>query len=271
MEDQKEKPSLEDVIKYARKQLQIYTAKFASNLPFEQKEEISQSGLLRVIEKYDGLDPAKGWKSYVQRHCSGAVLDYIRWGVGFKEQTLTPSQKKNEDGELIEPPEEKKPWRLRKRITPESRNRNGSDVDFENCLESILGFNNKFHAPVDLSEFRPHWELLARMASQDVDIHLVSKLLLGFTQTELASMFRVSRERLTQRFAEFCKRLDDPEFYNSKWIIQTIYAFGLSHKFNQRNEDLGFGWEYDPVDLWSRDINYIENLNPQMIFEFNYN
>jgi len=272
LEEKKEKTSLEDVVEYAQIQMKFYTKKFAANLPLEQREEIIQSGLLRIIEKYENLDFEKGWKSYIQRHCSGAVLDYIRWGAGFEEQTLPPKIKKDENGEVIEPPEDKKYWRLKQRVDHNMIQSMGSGGDqIQHTFEGILGHYGHFHSAIDLTDYRPNWELLARMASQDVDIHLVAKLLLGFTQTELASMFRVSRERLTQRYAAFCKRLDDPEYYESKWIIQTIYAFGLCHKFNQADEDLGFGWEYDPVDLWNTDINYIENMSPQMNFEFNYN
>jgi len=263
----KEKPSIETVLEYADRQVKISIENIARKHPREQKDEMSQNAMLRVIEKYDGIDVEKGWKSYIQRHCSGAVLDYIRCGHGFEEQTLTPRPKKDENGNVIEPVE-KKPWRLKKRVNPYWQTHDSLE---ELDVDEIAGKFGVYNKAIDLTEFKPKWQLLARMASQDVDIHLVAKLLLGFTQTELSSMFMVSRERLTQRFAAFCKRLDDPELYNSKWIQQTIYAFGLTHEFDQPDIDLGFGWEYDEVDLWSRDINYIEKLNPQMIFEFNYN
>jgi len=36
------------------------------------------------------------------------------------------------------------------------------------------------------------------------------------------------------------------------------------------DKDLGFGWEYEEVDLWSLDNKYIERINPQMAFEFEW-
>ena len=252
------KPSIEEVLEYAKKQISIYIGKIASSLPHEQREEISQTALLRVFEAYERIDASKGWKSFVQRHCSGAILDYIRWGVGFEEVTL----KKPSDDDAPE----KKPWRLKNRVIIDNKTDNS---DSEISLDSTLGFLGVHNSQPDVADYRPNWDLIARMASQDVDVHLVAKLLLGFTQTELSSMFKVSRERLTQRLQEFCARLDSPEFLGSRWVAQTIFAFGLCSKFHQPEVDLGFGWEYDPVDLWATDINYIENLNPQMSFDFN--
>lgn len=253
-----DKPSIEEVVKYATKQISIYIGKIASHLPFEQKDEIEQIAMVRVLEAYKRLDPDKGWKSFIQRHCSGATLDYLRWGTGFEEVTL---KKSSEDD-----PPEKKPWRLKSRIKVVDKASDG-----EISLDVTLGMSGIFETQPDLEDYRPNWPLIARMSSQDVDIHLVAKLLLGFTQTELSSMFKVSRERLTQRLQEFCERLDDPKHLGSRWIAQTIYAFGLCEMFHQPSKDLGFGWEFEPVDLYNTDINYLERLNPQMTFEFDYN
>jgi len=253
-----EKPSIDEVLKYATKQVSIYIGKLASSLPFEQREEISQAAMLRILEAYKRIDGSKGWKSFVQRHCSGAVLDYIRWGVGFEEMTLK-SKKEDEEPEI-------KPWRLKSRLQLIKKTN-----DDELSIDATVGLFGIHELQPEIGGYRPRWELIARMSSQDVDIHLVAKLLLGFTQTELSSMFKVSRERLTQRLQEFCIRLDSPKLLSSRWVAQTIYAFGLCEKFHQPEVDLGFGWEYDPVDLWSTDINYIERINPQMSFEFDFN
>lgn len=250
-------PSVDDVLKYATKQISIYNGKLASSLPAEQREEISQIALLRVFEAYGRIDFSKPWRSFVQRHCSGAILDYLRYGVGFEEVTL---KKPNEDTLPV-----KKPWRLKKRLQIIDQN------NIDATLDSTLGLFGIHNTQPDIEGYRPKWDLIARMAGQDVDIHLVAKLLLGFTQTELSSIFKVSRERLTQRLQEFCTRLDSPEFLHSRWVAQTIYAFGLCGKFHQPEIDLGFGWEYDQVDLWSTDINYIEKINPQMSFSFEFN
>ena len=250
-----DKPSIEEVLKYATKQIGIYIGKIASTLPHEQRDEASQNALLRVLEAYKRIDASKGWKSFVQRHCSGAILDYIRWGTGFEEVTL---RKPTDDDNI-----HKKPWRLKTRLQIVQEH------EGEISLDSTLGFVGIFETQPDIEDYKPNWALIARMASQDVDIHLVAKLMLGFTQTELSSMFKVSRERLTQRLQEFCNRLDDPMYLGSRWVAQTIFAFGLCSKFHQPEIDLGFGWEHDPVDLWATDINYIERLDPQMSFDFN--
>lgn len=252
------KPPIEEVLEYAARQSSIYIGKIASTLPSEQREEISQAALLRILEAYERLDPEKGWKSFVQRHCAGAVLDYIRWGTGFEEVTL---KKSSEDD-----PTEKKPWKLKNRLV--IMEQNGDD---EKSIDATLGLVGIHECQPDIEDYRPNWPLIARMASQDVDIHLVAKLLLGFTQTELSGMFKVSRERLTQRLQEFCEKLDSTKYLGSRWVAQTIYAFGLCNLFHQAEIDLGFGWEYEPVDLWSTDINYIERLNPQLCFEFDMN
>jgi len=186
-------------------------------------------------------------------------LDYIRWGRGFQESTLI---KKDETGADIE---EVKPWRLRQRITYIGSESPDGDL---RSFEDVLGSLGQFTHPVDLTNETPDWSLIARMSSQDQDIHLVAKLMLGFTHEEVADIWHVSRERITQRLSEFCQRLDDPIHLGSRWIAQTIYAFGLCEAFNQPREDLGFGWEYDPVDLYATDLDYLDSINPQLTFEF---
>lgn len=265
----KKKPSLEEVLEYAAKQASIYVRKSASSLPPEQRDEIEQDALLRCLEAYDRLDSTRGWKSYIQRHCWGAALDYIRSSAGFEESELPRTVKDPVTGEVIDLPE-KKPWRLKSRLANDgistTRDSDHGDVSVDQTLGSH-GVHDIHHL---FENTEPRWELIARMASQDSDIHLVGKLRLGFTQTELSGLFKVSRERLTQRFQEFCRKLDSAEQMDSRWTAQTIFAFGLCAQFNMPDRDLGFGWEYEAVHLWSIDDGYVDKVNPQMAFEFDW-
>ena len=213
---------------------------------------MAQVARMRVFEAYTRIESGKGWKSFIQRHCRGAILDYLRGGEGFEESNRLKITKKNHG-------------RLRKRVQKVTDD--GDDIS----VEALLGMFGVYSEQGSDNILDIRWELVARMARVDTDIHLVAKLCLGFTQTELSSMFQVSRERLTQRLQRFCKDLESPEMIHSKWTAQTIYAFGLSEHFNERAQDLGFGWEYDPVDLQSRDINYIYEIAPQMHFRFVFN
>jgi len=250
------KPTLEEVLLYAEKQIKIFVAKFGNNVPREHRQEMAQVARLRIFEAYERIDH-RGWKSFTQQHCRGAILDYLRWGDGFQERRL--EKKRDVPLEAV-----KKGLRLRSRIQIVTDS--GNDLS----LEAVLGMFGVF-AKDDSRLLNTNWELVARMARVDADIHLVAKLLLGFTQTELSSMFMVSRERLTQRLQDFCIGLDSPNKYYSNWIAQKIFAFGLSKYFHQEERDLGFGWEYDPVDLDSNDINYIASIAPQLYFKFDIN
>lgn len=261
----KQKPSLEEFLQYAQDQIKIYINRNGSSLPFEQREEVEQDAFVRVLEAYSRLDNDKGWKSFIQLHCRGAVFDYIRSSSGFGESDLPKKIKDPITGEMIEEPD-KKPWRLKERV---SNVQTIDDADQE--VDQTLGAHGVYDVHDLFKETNPRWELIARMASQDNDIHLVGKLLLGFSQTELSGLFRVSRERITQRFSEFCARLDAPDMMGSRWVAQTIFAFGLCDRFNMPDRDLGFGWEYEAVDLWSTQNNYVERVNPQMSFEFDWN
>lgn len=280
-----EKPMINEVIEYTQKQIKIYIGKHGSGLPDEQKDEVEQDAYVRILDAYDRIDFEGSWKSFVQQHCRGAVFDYIRRSSGFEESELTRKEQDSitcddcgnvtrrtikfqcsecgsKNGNEFE---EKKPWRIKNRVS------NLSDDGSDFGIDNVLGANGIHDVHFLMKKTQPRWDLIARMASQDNDIHLVGKLLLGFSQTELSGLFRVTRERLTQRFAEFCERLDSPELINSRWVAQTIFAFGLCAEFNMPDRDLGFGWEYEAVDLWSQQNNYIERINPQMAFEFEWN
>lgn len=238
------KPSLEEITEYADKMLDVYLGKHAAHLPREQKDEIKQRGFLRLIEAYDRIDAEKGWKAFVQRHCRGTVLDYIRLGAGFEESSLGPSaeERESDEGELDET---YAPQRLRTRVI-------GRDDEKDQTLdvEQVAAVHGIFTDFEPKEKLKLRWRLIARMAAVDQDIHLIAKMLLGFRLTELAAPFQVSREMLHQRLNAFVERLDDPEFYHDPWVQQTIYAFGLSEHFGMEPRDMGVGWQYEPVDLF---------------------
>lgn len=253
-------PTFEEVYKYASKQLDVQINKIASTLPAEQKDEVRQEASIRVWQAYQKIEPDKGWRSFIQLHVRGAILDYIRWGKGFEESELVKK--------AVDPDEEAepiKPWRLRRRVSQTT------EPDNERTFDDFLGILGLSCVMDDPFAERPNWDLISRMSSQDQDIHLVAKLMIGFTHEEVAKMWRVSRERITQRLAEFCDRLDSAEYLGSRWTAQTIFAFGLCTKFHQKRQDLGFGWEYDPINLYSEDLDYLDQINPQLTFEFIYN
>jgi len=184
--------NIDDVLEYGKKQVSIYIARYASSLPFEQRDEIQQDAYVRILQAYDDIDFSRGWKTYIQRHCFGAVLDYIRSSSGFGESDL-PRRDPDTGDELPE----KKPWRLRKRLSNIFKNE-GSEEN-EIAVDQVLGDHGIHEVHALFKNTQPRWELISRMAGQDNDIHLVGKLLLGFTQTEVSGVFRVSSERLAQR------------------------------------------------------------------------
>jgi DNA-directed RNA polymerase specialized sigma24 family protein len=253
------KPTIDEVVDYARDQIKIFLNKLAPDLPREQKDEISQRALQRIVQAYARLDPEKGWKAFTQTHCRGAVLDYIREGAGFEETAGDPrkdEKRKANDDELAKDIAKRCSESLRTRVSMVSDDDRSLDV------EEIAGIHGIFAEDPEF-EVDPNWNLVARMASVDEDIHLVAKVLLGRTQESLSEMFGVTRERLSQRVQEFVERLDAPEFYHNRWVRQTIFAFGLSGVYGMDKFDEGLGYEFEPVDLLKD-----ETVNPQASAEF---
>lgn len=246
------KPPLEQVVDYVEGSVEYYISKFAMNLPSEQKDEIRQNAYLRVCEAYPRLDEALGWKSFVQNHCRGSVLDYIRHGNGFEESRQSLKDKDAEGDAAAETDgsyeAQKFNESLRVRVTVM-----GDDGDRKMDAEEIAGIHGIFSKDDSGTVFNPIWRLVARMASVDDDIHLLAKLLLGFTKPELARRFDVSRERMYQRLKEFFERIDSPEKYHDPWVTQTIYAFGLCDRYNMDPVDNGLGWNFKPVNLIADD------------------
>src|ERR1700747_3167675 len=82
-------PSIETVCEYAKPNIWKFISKYADDFPHEQKEEIVQEVYIRLIKAYPGIDPSKGWKSFVYNHCRGGVMDYAKAGNGFEGDVWT--------------------------------------------------------------------------------------------------------------------------------------------------------------------------------------
>lgn len=256
----KAKPELDEIIGYAGRCIEVYINKCAQNLPEEQKDEMRQNAYLRICEAYTRLDAEKGWKAFVQQHCRGAVLDYIRHGQGFEESAQSLSKSEQEQEQAAE---RRFTDTLKIRVNPMNE-----DGDSFMSIEEIAGL---FGVHADQEEERPrmhpNWRLLARMASADEKIHLVAKVLLGFKKPDLARQFGVSRERLCQRIKEFFETLDSPEKYHDHWTRQAIFAFGLWEFYGMEPEDIGMGWCYEPINLLDENSVSTALSDPQLAMD----
>ena len=241
------KPTLEEVLKYAKPIIFQFIHKFAADSPDEHKEEIEQCAYVRIIEAYDRLDVEKGWKSFIYTHAGGAVQDYKKFGKGFHEQRWSIAK--------TEKPNGRHSSKIRDRVTPtqtvEDEEDELLDIDF------ILGGFGVFSEQTSTSK-NIKWDLVARMASVDDVIHIFAKYLLGFKIEEISRFFGMSRSRTTQLIAAFVRRFDDPDIAEDTWFMQTIFAFGLCSKLGLKEVDqsktMGFpyGWNLKPVDLYSK-------------------
>ncbi|MAD98800.1 MAG: hypothetical protein CMB99_15860 [Flavobacteriaceae bacterium] len=254
--DEKNNVPLDELLSYLDAQVRRNLNIYASTLPFEQKDEIIQDARLRIIrysKKYD-IEKDKGWKALIQKKSRGYVLDYIRGRKGFMESKLGSDEQKSDEQDGQTP----KPYTKRVSTT-------GVGPDGEDILERVI--DSKHHCDLKSNLDQANWDLISRMAFHDPLIHIVAKRILGFSQDELATIFRVSRERISQCEREFREKLDSPDYIKSRWVAQTIYAFGLSDQYHQNTGDLGIGYEYEPVDLMSDSDNYLEQISPQLSFD----
>lgn len=237
MESQTEHPSFEDVFAYAQRQVDKFIRKFAFSLPEEQREDIAQSAMMRVWEAYKKLDASRGWKSYIQTHCRGAVLDFIKGGNGFIES-----------GSVSDPEHDG----LKTRVEIHSDDSDDSVLSVDETA-GIFGVFDQ--SGIDENRIKPDWQLLSRMSGVDENLHIVSKVLLGFSQEEIADQIgtdlgtTLSRERVSQRLYEFFNKLDDPALVNDAWINQCIFALGLCSYYHMPEEDNGQGWDKMSFDL----------------------
>ena len=230
------KPTLEEVVDYARTKAFNYIRKRISGLPEEHQEEIFQNCMLRVVRIYPRIEK-DGWKSFIQKHLLGVAKDYFKSGGGFEENKAQSKSNKEEDfrDSLL--------YRVSNYVESDS----GADTDGD--IESTLAKHGQFSRDDSRLPIAPDFDLLSRMASRDEDIRLIGKLLSGFSHTALAAEFNVTRERLSQRVREFFENLDSPLGVGVPWIEQTIFALGLCEHYGMPVKDLEIGWDLDPVDL----------------------
>lgn len=240
----------ETVIRYAQPIVYKFILKYAPDIPHEHKEEIEQTAYMRLLESFDSIDPSLGWKSFTYNHCRGAVLDYLKFGVGFAENK----------------------WSIRKDEAQDARHRNkikervfldtadGEDID----MDHILGQNGIFNS-LSEPEISINWALVSRMASVDQAIHAFAKRIRGFEIKEIARCFGISKSQAGQLIAIFIDRFDDPQLCSDVWFLQTCYAFGLCKHLGLKEVDqstiCGFrvGWNIPPVDLDSDEAVHLDD------------
>lgn len=224
----KQKPSIEEVLEYAEKQIKIALFSYARYLPEEQKEEIAQNARMRLFRHYEKMDPALGIKSYIQIHCRGAAQDYLRAGLNDTESEFNQDRVEiisKDEGEMLE-------------------------VDETAGLFGIFA-----EMRTQGSSIKPNWEILSRLAGADESLHITCKALLGYSHEQISEQlaldptYGVTRERITQRIHEFFKELDAPINIGSKKIEQYIFALGMSDFFHIAEVDNGYGWELKEFDL----------------------
>jgi RNA polymerase sigma factor (sigma-70 family) len=242
MVENEQKPDFNEVYKYAMESVSYNIRKIAAHLPNDQKEEIQQEAAIRVWKAYKVLDIAKGWKSFIQRHTKGTVQDYLKLGHGNIEDGFVSNEAM--DG-------------LKFRVDNLSI---FSDSDESDSVENVLALNGVHSESQNQEEkIKPNWDLLSRMAGNDEDLHIVCKMLLGYSQRQIAEQYsqskkgKISRERISQRIREFFGRLDNCEFYHDEWKRQCIFALGLSSYYNTREFDNRQGWNLKAFNLCSPD------------------
>lgn len=237
--DSRQKPTIEEVLRYATPQVRKFIGEAAADLPSEQREEIEQEAYTRLVAAYEQIDPALGWKSFVYNHCRGAVLDYLKFGRGFHEQRWSIA-KDEENGS-------RNMGKIRDRVEIVSEDQ---DVDIDHVLGS-----NGVSSLMTFDRININWDLVARMASQDEALHAFALHIRGVGIEEMAPVFGLCRARVGQLIQAFVERFDDPEHADCPWFRQAVFAFGLCEHLGMKVIDqslvYGFriGWPHAPVDL----------------------
>jgi len=212
-------PEIEEVLAKAETYLDYSINKYASQLSWELKEDIKQTGFVRVLEAYQRLDADGGWKAFIQTHCNGAVLDYIKKACRKKESIEMDEQR--------------------------------DEIDESVLLNCGILYDSKDEVKLYIK-----WELVARMASKDDRVLLVAKFILGHTVSDIARSSKMSRERISQKLQEFYDALEDPFSLSDPWVNQIIYAFGLNEHFHMKEHDNGEGWDLEPMDVFNNNMEY---------------
>lgn len=258
-----EKPSLEEVLAYVKPIIWKFIGKFASDEPREHKEEIEQEAYIKIIKAYEKLDPNAGWKSFVYNHARGAVLDYLKAGDGFEETSWSILKEEEEDAVHRN--------KMRNRICVV--NEDGDELD----IDHVLGINGKFsEIRIDIPKI--NWDVLERMAAQDMELHAFLRTIRGQTLELIASVLGKSRASVGKMVDNFIERFDDPrwasDFGKKPWLDQIIWALGLANEFDIEDCDqteiyqVPLGHFNDPVDLNSEKPKFLYDNERQQSFGF---
>lgn len=261
------KPTIQEVIDYARPIAGKLISEKAADAPREHKDEIEQCVMLRLIEAYPGLDESKGWKSFVYNHTRGAILDYLKFGDGFAEQRWSLRDGEPEEGE------DPAPVKVPKLTSRVELYRDGEKDDAFD-IDRALGQHSIFHE-LDVESPVIKWELLARLASKDEHLHAFAKYLRGISIEDMAPVFGVVRTRVSQMIQAFLDRFDDGEHAECQWFMQTCYALGVSRLLGMPDEPVRYpsgnhvGFNLNPVDLDSvKPHHYLLEQASQMEMKF---
>lgn len=220
------KPSLDEVLAYTEMQIGYYLRKKA-RAPLEQQAEAAQEARMRVFEHYEDIEGERGWRTYVQKQVFGAVWDYFDRGKGFEERRKVDKESK---------------FKMPSRIMP---------IDGQTTLESIIDSSIFSSAEIDNIP-TINWDLLPRLCALDHELHIfVRNVVLGYSLTESAPIFGVTRERLGQIVEDFGRKIADPARRHQWDIQQYLFALGLSDHFDLPAVDNGYGWGAMPVDFGS--------------------
>lgn len=248
---EKEKPSLDQVIKYATPIAKQLIGERASNLPEEHRDEILQEVFVRVVNAYPKMDPDLGISAFTWEHVSGAVFDYLRYGRGYHEQrwSLQKVEVIDKDGKkkLL-----KKSWKLRDRVEVVGE----TDGDDNVSIDHTAGVFGQYTEAID-DRVEIDWELVAKMASIDDGFHAYAMILRGHTQEDIAPKFGACRTSAGTLIREFLERFHDLELRKDPWFQQVCRALGIARRLGirRRSSDpdpvLGFaiGWKLQAVDL----------------------
>lgn len=108
-----------------------------------------------------------------------------------------------------------------------------------------------FHALSSQSDrLNINWPLVACLCREKKDLYFfVRHKILGETLSEIARDQRVSLERVHQRIQRFIHHLTDNSKPRDIWMLQIIYALGLSSIMGLPDCDHGVGWDLEPVEL----------------------
>lgn len=231
-----EKELKDQIFEYTRGQIKYFIHKLASQQPQEVRLDAAQEAWERVLKRLPTLDPSKGWKSYIGQQVKFAIIDFLGKGGGFEEQAFDNVHRvdlSDQDGDQEE-------------------------------VERIAAIFKEYHFEENTA--RMDWELIAKLASFHRDVHVLAKIIMGFTPLELAPRFRVSRRRILQMVDDLFERLDDPKNRASQEVNQIIAAFALGPYFHETGRKNAYGLNFIPINLLDHDSPRVaQDLYQQML------